>query len=299
MLACVAAALFLAAPGRGQDYDKALLRVFVPDNAKLEIQGHASKKTGEVRLFESPLLPPGKPFLYDLKATWTENGKTITREKTVRVMAGQTTEVDLRVEDKPILLNPGPVKPPEPKPVDKPGLLKPPDPKPADPKPAAAKPVKLDVPYVKTPDVIVDEMLKMAKVKDGDVVYDLGCGDGRIVIRAVKQFKAKAGVGIDIDPDRVKESEAAAKAAGVSEKTTFKVGDVLKLTDKDLAGATVVTMYLYPKINDQLAPVLKKLPKGTRIVSHDFKITDWAPDDSIEAIEVEGIDHSVYMWVIK
>jgi len=76
MLACAAAAVFLAVPGRGQDYDKALLRVHLPADAKLEIQGQGSKKTGAVRLFESTLLPPGKAFLYDLKATWTENGKT-------------------------------------------------------------------------------------------------------------------------------------------------------------------------------------------------------------------------------
>ena len=278
--------ILLAAPGHGQDYEKALLRVYLPtDDARLEIQGQLSKKTGAVRLFESPLLAPGKAFLYDLKATWTENGKTVTREKTARVMAGQTTEVDLRIDDKPLIPNAIPAKPVEPKP--------------AVPKPADPKPVKVEVPYVKTPEVIADEMLKMAKVKDGDVVYDLSCADGRIVIRAVKQFKAKSGVGIDIDPDRVKESEDAAKAAGVQDKTSFKVGDVLKLTEKDLAGATVVAMYLNAKVNDQLAPMLKKLPKGTRIVSHDFKITDWAPDDSREAIKVDAIDHSVYMWVIK
>src|SRR5216683_3877500 len=92
--------LALAATGRGQDYEKAILRVHVPvEDAKLEIQGQLSKKSGAVRLFESPLLPPGKAFIYDLKATWTENGKTVTREKTARVMAGQTTEIDLRIEN--------------------------------------------------------------------------------------------------------------------------------------------------------------------------------------------------------
>ena len=152
---------------------------------------------------------------------------------------------------------------------------------------------------MKTPEVIVDEMLKMAKVKEGDVVFDLGCGDGRIVIRAVTHNKAKRGVGIDIDPARVAESEANAKKAGVEDKLKFIEGDVLKLTEKGLEEATVVTLYLFPKINDQLAPMLKKLAKGTRIVSHDFKITDWMPDEAVEAIEVDGIDHAVYMWVVK
>ena len=111
--------LALTATGRGQDFEKALLRVLLPaEDAKLEIQGQVSKKTGTVRLFESPLLAPGKAFVYDLKVSWTENGKIVTREKTARVMAGQTTEVDLRVEDKPLVLNPGPPKPADPKPAD-------------------------------------------------------------------------------------------------------------------------------------------------------------------------------------
>src|SRR5712691_4099514 len=204
----------LATNSRGQDYEKAVLRVYLPvEDAKLEIQGQLGKKSGLVRLFESPLLPPGKAFIYDLKATWTENGKTVTREKTARVMAGQTTEIDLRIENKPLIDNGNKAKPGGTSPPDKPTEPKPVD-KPVD-KPADKPALKLDVPYVKTPDVIVDEMLKMAKVKEGDVVYDLGCGDGRIVIRAVKGFKAKAGVGIDINPERVKESEENAKKAEV------------------------------------------------------------------------------------
>src|SRR6266480_4962976 len=106
-----------------------------------------------------------------------------------------------------------------------------------------AEPPKLDVPYVPTPPPVVEAMLKLAGVKAGDVVYDLGCGDGRIVVTAVRDFKAKRGVGIDLDPQRVKESKENAKQAGVEDKTEFREGDVLKL--ESVADADVVTLYLY------------------------------------------------------
>ena len=115
------------------------------------------------------------------------------------------------------------------------------------------------VPYVPTPETVVEEMLKLAGVKDGDVVYDLGCGDGRIVVAAVKDFKAKKGIGVDIDPQRVKESKQNAKAAKVEDKVEFREGDVLKITD--VSEATVVTLYLFPEVNEKLAPMLKKTLK--------------------------------------
>src|SRR5262245_64818883 len=104
--------------------------------------------------------------------------------------------------------------------------------------PLGAQAPKLDVPYVPTPQPVVEEMLKLGGVKDGDVVYDLGCGDGRIVVTAVKSFKAKRGVGVDIDPERVKESKQAARNAKVEDKVEFRQGDVLKITD--MSDATVV-----------------------------------------------------------
>src|SRR5207237_8988162 len=107
--------LALAATGRGQDYDKATLRVYLPAaDAKLEIQGKTTTRTGTTRLFESPLLQPGKAYLYDLKATWMEDGKPVVRERTVRVMAGQTTEVDMAMPETVIDTRPAtkPVTPP-------------------------------------------------------------------------------------------------------------------------------------------------------------------------------------------
>lgn len=160
---------------------------------------------------------------------------------------------------------------------------------------------EIEVPYVPTPHEVVTKMLKMAAVKEGDVVYDLGCGDGRITVAAVKEFKAKRGLGIDFNPERVKDSLATAKKAGaeIEKKVAFRQGDVLKLTEKDFEGVDVVTLYLLPEVNERLKPVLKKgLKPGACVVSHDFDMgDDWKPE-ATEEIEIDGIGHTVYLWTI-
>src|SRR5215217_2124715 len=129
-------------------------------------------------------------------------------------------------------------------------------------------------PYVPTPQDVVDRMLALAGVTKDDVVYDLGCGDGRIVVTAAKQFGAR-GVGVDIDPQRIKESEANAKAAGVEHLVSFKLQDAMTV---DVSPATVVTLYLLSASNLKLRPILtKQLKPGARIVSHAFTMGDWRP----------------------
>jgi ubiquinone/menaquinone biosynthesis C-methylase UbiE len=160
---------------------------------------------------------------------------------------------------------------------------------------------EIDVPYVPTHEKVVAAMLKLANVKEGDTVYDLGCGDGRIVIAAVKDFKAKRGLGIDYDPERLKDCEmslAKAKLSDAQKKAiTFKHGDVLKMTPEDFKDVDVVTMYLLPSVNDRLAPVLKKgLKPGARIVSHDFRIEGW-PADKEEKVEADRT-HDIFLWTI-
>src|SRR5512137_2640385 len=129
-------------------------------------------------------------------------------------------------------------------------------------------------PYVPTPQNVVDRMLKLAAVTDKDVVYDLGCGDGRIVITAAQKFGAR-GVGVDIDPQRVAESETNARRAGVEKLVSFKLQDALTV---DVSKATVVTLYLLSASNMKLRPLLtRQLAPGARILSHAFSMGDWEP----------------------
>src|SRR4051794_2889520 len=149
---------------------------------------------------------------------------------------------------------------------------------------------RLDVPYVPSPNPVVDGMLKLAGVKATDTVYDLGCGDGRIVITAAKTFGAK-GVGVDINPERVEEARANAKSAKVEDKVKFEENDLFKA---NIANATVVTLYLLPDVNVRLKPkLMKELKPGTRIVSHSFDMGDWKPERE-EVIE----GRHIYLWTI-
>jgi precorrin-6B methylase 2 len=148
-------------------------------------------------------------------------------------------------------------------------------------------------PFVPTPQDVVDRMLALAKVTKSDVVYDLGCGDGRIVVTAAKQFGAK-GVGIDIDPQRIKESEANATAAGVQHLVSFKLQDAMTV---DVSPATVVTLYLLSASNMKLRPILtKQLRPGARIVSHAFTMGDWAPEKTDEFADQNGTMRTLYLW---
>jgi ubiquinone/menaquinone biosynthesis C-methylase UbiE len=149
----------------------------------------------------------------------------------------------------------------------------------------------LDVPYVPTPPDVVEKMLELGRVGKNDLLYDLGCGDGRIVVSAAKTRGAR-GVGIDIDPERIAEARANARDAGVANRVEFRVGDLFKT---DFSAATVVTLYLLPQINEKLRPQLwRQLKVGTRVVSHEFDMGDW------QAERTELVAHRrVLVWTIK
>jgi len=151
-----------------------------------------------------------------------------------------------------------------------------------------------DVPYVSTPYPVVEEMLRIAEVNKNDILYDLGCGDGRIVITAVKKFGCR-GVGVDMDPQRIKESRENAIRENVENKVTFIQKD---LFEADISEATVVTLYLLSSVNLKLRPkLLKDLKPGTRIASHDFSMGEWEAD--VEKEVFVGSDrHKVYFWVV-
>ena len=161
-----------------------------------------------------------------------------------------------------------------------------------DPRPNARP--QLDVPYVPTAQEVVDEMLRLTNVKKTDMVYDLGCGDGRIVVTAAKRHGAK-GIGVDIDPERIRESKANAQKAGVTKNVQFFVRDLFKM---DVRPATVVTMYLLPTINLKLRPKLyQELRPGTRLVSHDFTMGNWQPDKTV-MVKGPYREHTLYYWVM-
>ena len=172
---------------------------------------------------------------------------------------------------------------------------------------------KLDVPYLPTPKEVVAEMLELADVKGDDVLYDLGCGDGRVVIAAAQKFGTR-GVGVDIDPQRIKEANENAQKAGVRDRVKFLQQDLFQT---DLSEATVVMLYLLPDINLKLRPkLLQELKPGTRIVSHDFDMGEWKPQ---RVVQVQGPqrentlyyedgktmivrgpqrEHTLYYWVV-
>ncbi len=167
------------------------------------------------------------------------------------------------------------------------------------PRPDAQAPVKRPdapqlAPYVPTPQDVVDRMLALADVKKGEIVVDLGCGDGRIPITAARKYGAR-GVGVDIDPQRIAEANANAKAAKVEHLVTFSLQDAMKT---DVSKANVVTTYLLSASNLKLRPILtKQLAPGARIVAHSFSFGDWTPDKVDSFTDVEGRTRTLYLYV--
>lgn len=151
--------------------------------------------------------------------------------------------------------------------------------------------VELDVPYVPTPQELVDRMLKLANVGPDDIHYDLGSGDGRIVVTAARDMKVKKGVGVDLDPVRIAEANENAKKAGVTDRVTFKQADLFQM---DFSEATVMTMYLLPEVNLKLRPkILDEMKPGSRIVTHAFTMGDWQPDKH------EVVDsRNIYLFIV-
>lgn len=152
------------------------------------------------------------------------------------------------------------------------------------------------VPFVPTPQDVVEKMLELAQVKKGDVLYDLGSGDGRIVITAAKKYGVKA-VGFEIDPDLLRQSRESIRKEGLEKLAEIREQDILTV---DLSPATVVTMYLLPDVNLKLRPaVQRQLRVGSRVVSHDFDMGDWKPVKTEHIKDSSGWDHTIYLWRIE
>jgi tRNA G37 N-methylase Trm5 len=152
------------------------------------------------------------------------------------------------------------------------------------------------VPYVPTPQDVVDRMLELAQVKKGDVVYDLGSGDGRIVVTAAKKYGVRA-IGFEIDPERIKESQENIRKAGVGNLVEIRQQDIRTV---DLSQASVLTMYLLPEVNLMIRPnIWKQMKPGSRVVSHDFDMADWKPLKTEQIKDGSGWDHTLYLWHVE
>lgn len=152
-----------------------------------------------------------------------------------------------------------------------------------------------EVPFVPTPPEVIDRMLEMARVKSDDVIYDLGSGDGRVLIRAAKRYGAR-GIGIEIDPDLVRTAQSNALKEKVDHLVEFRTGDALSA---DVSPATVITLYMLPEFNAKLRPIFdQQLNSGARVVSHDFPIEGWVPD-RVERLKGDFLhDHTILLFEI-
>jgi uncharacterized protein (TIGR03000 family) len=241
---------------------KSKLKITVPqDDAELKIENKDTKPTGPVREFETPEIEAGKLYEYDFSVTWRPNNYTVlTRTKKVEFKGGDDVVADMTK---------------------------------VDPK----NPDKAVVRWVPTPDDIVAEMIKMAKITKDDVVYEPGPGDAKVLIAAVKAG-AKKAVGIELDPKKAAEANENIKKNKLEDKIKIIEGDALK--DRDYSEATVVFLYMGNEFNSLLKPILEKqLKPGTRIVSHRFLLGDWKPDETKKVTGEDGEEFLLHIWTVK
>lgn len=244
--------------------EPARLKVYLPADAVLHVDGAQTQATGEIRNFVSPPLQPGRKFVYTLRATWKEGGKEIQRERTVRVEANQETLVDFRAPENP------------------------------DGKTRDAATIA-----VTTPADVAEKMLELAAVKKGDVVQDPKCADGAILITAAKKYGVR-GLGFESDPTRVKDAVENVKKNSVADLVFISKMD---LGVQDFKDATVVTLHLSSDENLKLMPQLAKLKPGTRIVSDEFGMKGAKPNQKIAfksqtTTAGDGKEHTLYLWVV-
>jgi uncharacterized protein (TIGR03000 family) len=234
-------------------------RITLPkDDAELLIEGKTIADTGTSREVRWPPLESGRTFVFTFTARWRPNGYTvITRNKRVEFKAGDDVAVDLSRGD------------------------------PND---------RATIRYVPTPGDVVAAMIELAGIKEDDVVFEPGTGDGRIVIAAVRAG-AKEGVGIDIDPDRVAEARANVREAKLEHTIDIRLGDALDV--KDLSRASVVFLYMGEEFDLLMRPLLwKQLKVGARVVSHQFTMGDWKPDKTVYVSDYVDDAYQLHLWTI-
>jgi uncharacterized protein (TIGR03000 family) len=239
------------------------ITILVPEKGheetEVKVNGKKIDGEGDTRTYKASL-EKGKEFKFKVEALIQPNNYTkITRVKEITLKGGDKTTLDLTVK------NP--------------------------------KTDKIVVRWVPTPDDIVDEMSKLAKIGKNDIVYDLGCGDAVMLIRPIQKFGAKKGVGIDIDPKILEKAKENVKKAKVEDRVELRVGDILNV--KDMSDASVVLLYIGDDLGERLSPVLQKtLKPGARIVSHRFRLGDWEPTKSVTVKGEDGSEYELHLWVV-
>lgn len=250
-----------------QDSARAKIKILLPvatiKEPEVKVEGVLTKSTGAVRKHTTPRLVDGKTYAYRIEARFEPNNFTsVIRSREITFKAGDDLTVDLRNKDENY-------------------------------------PDDIRIRWIQTPRDVVKEMGKLARIGETDVVCDLGCGDGIMVITAVKEMKARKGIGIDVDPKRVTEARANAKAAGIAERIEIREGNILDVTARDIGDVSVIMIYMGEEINLRLRPKLwSSLKPGSRIVSHRFSMGDWRPEKSITVRSVEGGEFDLHLWTI-
>ena len=246
-------ACLIPAATSAQEYRKTItVEVYLPETARLFVEGQETNSKGPKRRFVSPPMRPGK-YTYTIKAIIADRDGPRTVIRRLDVRPGDFESIDLREPGK--------------------------------------RPIT-DVEYEPTPQEVVDALLRLAKVTSKDVLWDLGCGDGRIPVTAAREYACKAS-GFDIDPERVKDSLANVRKHGVERLVKIERRDIFTL---DLSkGPTIVTLYLLPRLNASLLPQLRKLPPGTRVISVAHRMADIKPDEQI-VVDTELGEFNVYLW---
>lgn len=250
-----------------QEKKPANIKILLPDNlykpAEVRIESVLTKQTGSERTFVTPPLEPGKTYTYKVEATIEPNNYTkIMRVREVTFKAGEDLTLDLRKKDAKI----------------------------AD---------DVRIRWVPTPEDIAEEMCKLAKIGKEDIVYDCGCGDGTLIIAAIKKAGAKKAVGVDIDPKRVEDTKKAVEAAGLKDKIEVREGNALLQTSKTIGEATVIMTYMGDELNIRFRPILwDSLKPGSRIVSHRFIFGDWKPDKTVTIKGADGDEYTLHVWTV-
>ena len=272
----IALAVLLTFIGAGHADDKteskgekkpATIKILLQDSlykpAEVRIEGVLTKQSGSERSFVTPALEPGKTFTYKIEAIIEPNNYTkIFRTREITFKAGEDVTLDLRKRDEKI----------------------------AD---------DVHIRWVPTPEDIAEEMCKLAKIGKDDIVYDCGCGDGILIITAVKKFGAKKAVGVDIDTKKVADATKAVEDAGLKDKITIKEGNALKQNKESIGEATVIMTYMGNDLNILFRPILwNSLKPGTRVVSHRFVMGDWKPEKTIKVKGSDGDEYVLNLWTI-